>query len=103
MDAQYSWHPDASSDENPLAIRVGDFIFSGGQMAIHPVEGFPKSVQATPGYPWHGSSMERQLRYIYNNLSKTLEELGSSIRHIMKITAMMYMGANVKETTLILS
>lgn len=87
MDAQYSWHSDTSADESPLAIRVGDFIFSGGQMAIHPIEGFPKSVQPTPGYPWHGSSMERQLRYIYNNLSKTLEELGSSLRHVMKINS----------------
>lgn len=40
-----------------------------------------------PGYPWHGSGMERQLRYLYKNLSQTLEGVGSSLRMVMKINS----------------
>ena|GEM_PF-195882 len=87
MEIEYFRHPDARPGSAPLAARAGDFIFVGGQMAVHPTQGVPAEVTGTPGRPFHGSGMERQINYIYSNLSHTLSELGSSIRQIMKINS----------------
>ena len=87
MEIQYARHPEAPPGAPPEAARAGDLIFVGGQMAVHPTKGVPDETKPVPGYPWHGSGMERQLRYLYGNLSRTLEELGSSITQGMKINS----------------
>jgi enamine deaminase RidA (YjgF/YER057c/UK114 family) len=56
-------------------------------MAAHPTQGIPPEAKLLPNYPWHGCSIEKQLNYIYGNLEKKLEPLGSSLRHIMKINS----------------
>jgi 2-iminobutanoate/2-iminopropanoate deaminase len=37
--------------------------------------------------PWHGSSIQKQLNYLYGDLDKRLKEAGSSLHHIMKINS----------------
>ena len=87
MDIQYAHIPDVPPGTPLLAARAGDFIFSGGQSAVHPEKGIPEEVKLVPGYPFHGSSIERQLRYAYARLGDALESLGSSLRHVMKINS----------------
>ena len=87
MDIQYAHIPDAPPGTPPLAARAGDFIFSGGQIALHLEQGIPEETRLVPGYPFHGSSIERQLRYLYARLGEALESLGSSLHHVMKINS----------------
>ena len=87
MDIKYAHMPDAPPGTPPLAVRAGDLIFSGGQSAVHPEQGIPEEVKLVPGYPFHGSSIERQLRYVYAQLGSAMESLGSSLHHLMKINS----------------
>ena len=86
---QYVPNSEAPSGSPPIAVRAGDLIFVGGQMAIHPMEGMPPEVKLLPGYTWHGygTSIEKQLNYIYANLNKTLGKLGSSLQHTVNINS----------------
>ena len=56
-------------------------------MAVHPVTGFPEEAKLLPRMPWHGSSILKQLNYLYSNLDGRLKEAGSSLHHIMKINS----------------
>jgi enamine deaminase RidA (YjgF/YER057c/UK114 family) len=84
---RYLRHPEAPAGAPPIAARAGDLIFVGGQMAAHPVDGIPAETQLLPGMPWHGSLIEKQLRYIYDNLETRLKEVGGSLKRIAKINS----------------
>lgn len=87
MDIRYVFHPDAPRGSPPLLARAGDFVFVGGQMAAHPVNGLPEEAKLLPRMPWHGSAIQKQLNYLYSNLDSSLKEVGSSLHHIMKINS----------------
>ncbi len=87
MKIEYAHHPDASPAAPPLAARAGDHIFVGGQMAVHPTHGIPAEAKLLPNYHWHGSSIHKQLTYIYSDLDKTLQRLGSSLPRCLKINS----------------
>ena len=38
---KYLRHPNAIDGMAPVAVRAGDLIFVGGQMAVHPQSGVP--------------------------------------------------------------
>ena len=84
---KYLRHPNATDGMAPVAVRAGDLIFVGGQMAVHPESGVPDETRLHPGMPYHGSLIEKQLRYLYGNLVDWLPELGTSLKHIMKINS----------------
>ena len=57
------------------AIRVGDFIYTAGQIALVPETG--KLVEG---------GIEAQTRQVMQNLASVLEAAGSSLAHIVKTT-----------------
>ncbi len=86
MEIQYFRQPDVLSGIPPQVVRAGDFVFFAGGIAAHPTKGIPDEVMPEViDHPFHGSSIERQLRYIYNNMAATLQSSGSSIKRVMKI------------------
>ncbi len=85
MQPQYFGQTEVPMDARPLAARIGDFVFYAGGIAAHPFEGIPQETKAKKGYPHHGSGIDRQLRYIYDHMSRTLKSAGSDIRRVMKI------------------
>ena len=87
MDITYVNHPDATSEWPPIAARAGDLIFVGGQMPVHPVTGIPAETALLQGMPYHGSSIEKQLRYLYGNLDEALKIIGTDLKHILKINS----------------
>lgn len=89
---KYVRHPEAPAGTPPIAVRAGDLVFIGGQMAAHPVDGIPPETLLLPGMPWHGSVIEKQLRYIYGNLSERLTDVGTSLKHIAKINSFHTVG-----------
>ena len=88
-------HPNATDGMAPIAVRAGDLIFVGGQMAVDPETGVPSETLLHPGMPHHGSLIEKQLRYLYGNLDEWLPELGTSLKHIMKINSFHLHGEDV--------
>ncbi len=82
----------------PLATRAGNFIFYGGGIAAHPVTGVPGEVKPIQGYPYHWSFINRQLRYIYDNMAAILEESGSSIKSIMRVNTYHTNGLEIFES-----
>ena len=47
----------------------------------------PPETKLSPGLPWHGSVIDRQLRYVFANMDNTLKQTGSSLEHILKINS----------------
>jgi len=84
MEIQYFRHPGAPVGVPPAAVRAGDFIFYPGAIAADPISGIPGELRPYRGFPHHFSSIDRQLRYIFDNMSATLEKAGSSIKRGMK-------------------
>jgi enamine deaminase RidA (YjgF/YER057c/UK114 family) len=84
---RYLHDPEAPKGTPPVAVRAGDLIFVGGQMPAHPTLGVPLETRLLPGMPHHGSQIDKQLRYLYERLEKSLPELGTSLHHILKINS----------------
>ncbi len=57
------------------AVRVGNLIFTAGQPGIDPVTG--QTV---------GSTFEAQARQAFDNLRAVLEDAGTSLRRVVKVT-----------------
>ncbi|MDY6995127.1 MAG: RidA family protein [Actinomycetota bacterium] len=66
------------------AMRVGDLIFLAGQFASDFTTGVPAQCRIPSEYPYYGSAMELQTRYILNNIKTLLEDIGSDMDHVVK-------------------
>jgi enamine deaminase RidA (YjgF/YER057c/UK114 family) len=78
-----------SDAPRPLAnysecLRVGPWVFAAGQIASDYKTGVPREVRRKPGFPYYGSEIKLQTRYILENLRKTFEAAGSSLDHVVK-------------------
>ena len=68
------------------AVKAGPFVFISGQVASDFQTGIPPAATINPNFPHHGSNIERQTRYIANNLRATLEAAGSSLEQCVSFT-----------------
>ena len=78
-----------SSGPRPLAsyseaIVVGDLVFAAGQLASDFKSGVPKEARVDPAFPYYGSDIKRQTRYILENLARTFEAAGTSLDRVVK-------------------
>lgn len=80
-----------SSDRVPAPLahytqgtRVGDLIFLAGQIATDFKTGVPEGVGRRAGYPYYGSDIKDQTRFILENIAKTLDDAGSDLDHVVK-------------------
>lgn len=80
-----------SSDRvpRPLAnysqgIQVGDLIFLAGQLASDFRTGVPEQLRIPDAYPYYGSAIERQTRFVLENIAASLEDAGSDMDHVVK-------------------
>lgn len=92
---KYVRHPEAPADAPPVAVRAGELIFVGGQLPVHPVTGLPEETLLSKGMPFHGSLIEKQLRYLYDTLDGHLKKLGTSLKRILKINSFHLHGKDV--------
>ena len=65
------------------AIRAGDFVFLAGQLPSDFKTGIPPEADAHPAF-WEGNRIDRQTRYVLNNIKLTLEAAGSSLENVVK-------------------
>jgi len=78
-----------SSNPKPLAnyteaFRAGDLVFAAGQLASDFSTGVAHEARVDPAFPYYGSSIKKQTRYILNNLKSTFEAAGSSLDQVVK-------------------
>jgi reactive intermediate/imine deaminase len=83
-----------SSGPKPLAnyseaFTVGNFVFAAGQIASDYKTGVPTEARKHPNFPFYGSDIKLQARYILNNLKKTFEAAGSSLDNVVKAQVFM--------------
>lgn len=78
-----------SSAPRPLAhynecFSVGPWVFAAGQIASDYKTGVPPEARRNPAFPYYGTDIKRQTRYVLDNLKKTFEAAGSSLDHVVK-------------------
>lgn len=66
------------------AIVVGDLVFAAGQLASDFTSGVPPQARVDPAFPFYGSDIKRQTRYVLENLARTLKASGTSLDHVVK-------------------
>src|SRR3989442_13734915 len=66
------------------AVAVGDLVFAAGQLASDFKTGVPREARVDPAFPFYGSDIKRQTRYVLENLVRTLKAAGTSVEHVVK-------------------
>ena len=78
-----------SGNPQPLAnyteaVRVGDLVFAAGQIASDFATGVAAEAKVDPAFPYYGSHIKKQTRYVLENLKNTFEAAGSSLDRVVK-------------------
>lgn len=71
------------------AYKVGHLVFAAGQIASDYQTGIPSEARIDPSFPFYGSEIKRQTRYILDNLSRTFEAADSSLANVVKAQVFM--------------
>ena len=66
------------------ATRAGDLVFAAGQIASDYKTGVPSEARVDPAFPFYGSDIKRQTRYVLENLAKTFKAAGTSLDQVVK-------------------
>jgi len=66
------------------ATRAGDLVFAAGQIASDYKTGVPREARVDPAFPYYGSDIKRQTRYVLENLAKTFKAAGTSLDQVVK-------------------
>ncbi|HEY7244099.1 MAG TPA: Rid family hydrolase [Xanthobacteraceae bacterium] len=66
------------------AIVAGPWVFAAGQLASDYKTGVPAEARKHPNFPFYGSDVKLQTRYVLNNLKRTFEAAGSSLENVFK-------------------
>ena len=71
------------------AVVVGDLVFAAGQLASDFKTGVPREARVDPAFPYYGSDIKRQTRYILENMTRTFTAAGTSLEHVVKAQVFM--------------
>jgi enamine deaminase RidA (YjgF/YER057c/UK114 family) len=66
------------------AVRVGNLVFAAGALATDFKTGIPPEARTDPAFPFYGSDIKRQTRYILDNLVRTFRAASTSIDRVVK-------------------
>src|SRR2546428_373078 len=75
--------PEPLANYTPAA-RAGNLIFAAGQLASDFNEGVAAEARVDPAFPYYGSAIKKQTRYVLENLAQTLQAAGTSLSHVVK-------------------
>jgi len=65
-------------------IRSGETIYAAGQLASDQRSGVAPAARQDPAFPYYGSDIQKQTRYILQNLRSVFEAGGSSLQDVIK-------------------
>ena len=66
------------------ARRAGEYVFASGQIASDDLTGIAPDVRIDPAFPYYGSGIKKQTRYILGKLAETFKVAGTSLDHVVK-------------------
>ena len=66
------------------AVVAGDLVFAAGQLASDFTTGVPREARVDPAFPYYGSEIKRQTRYVLENLARTFKAAGTSLDQVVK-------------------
>ena len=65
-------------------LLVGETLYVAGQLASHPATGVAAEARQDPAFPYYGSNIQKQTRYILQNLRNVLKAAGLSLDDVVK-------------------
>lgn len=65
-------------------ILAGETVFAAGQIASDYVTGVAPEARQDPAFPYYGSDIQKQTRYILQNLRGVLEAAGCGLKDVVK-------------------
>jgi reactive intermediate/imine deaminase len=78
-----------ASTPTPMAhysqgILTGDTLYAAGQIASDYKTGVPPEARQDPAFPYYGSTIQKQARYILNNLRSVFQAAGCDLKDVVK-------------------
>jgi len=83
IDVAVPYIPQPLASYTPAA-RAGDLVFAAGHLASDFKQGVAPEARVDPAFPFYGSAIKKQTRYILENLARTFEAAGTSLSHVVK-------------------
>ena len=65
-------------------ILAGDTLFAAGQIASDDRTGVAPEARQDPAFPYYGSNIQRQARYVLQNLRTVFEAAGCRLQDVVK-------------------
>src|SRR5438128_2685197 len=66
------------------ATRAGNLVFAAGQLASDFKGGVAPEASLDSAFPYYGSAIKKQTRFILENLAHTFKAAGTSLNHVVK-------------------
>jgi enamine deaminase RidA (YjgF/YER057c/UK114 family) len=66
------------------AMRAGNLVFVSGQLASDDRTGIAAEARIDPAFPYYGSSIKRQTRYVLERLAEKFRAAGTSLDQVVK-------------------
>lgn len=65
-------------------ILAGETVYAAGQIASDYKTGVPPEARQDPAFPYYGSTIQKQARYVLNNLKSVFQAAGCDFRDVVK-------------------
>jgi reactive intermediate/imine deaminase len=65
-------------------LLVGDMLYAAGQLASDQRTGIPPEARQDPAFPYYGSDIQKQTRYVLRNLQSVFAAAGCSLEDVVK-------------------
>jgi reactive intermediate/imine deaminase len=65
-------------------VLAGDTVYAAGQIASDYRTGVPPEARQDPAFPYYGSDIQKQARYILNNLRSVFKATGCDLKDVVK-------------------
>jgi reactive intermediate/imine deaminase len=65
-------------------ILAGDTLYAAGQIASDYKTGVPPEARQDPAFPYYGSDIQKQTRYVLNNLGSVFQAAGCDLKDVVK-------------------
>src|SRR2546425_7511655 len=66
------------------ATRAGDLVFAAGHLASDFKHGVAPEARLDPAFPFYGSAIKKQTRYVLANLARAFEAARTPLDHFVK-------------------
>ena len=65
-------------------VMAGDTVYAAGQIASDYRSGVPPEARQDPAFPYYGSDIQKQARYVLNNLRSVFKVAGCDLKDVVK-------------------